>query len=161
MGAASTTPRAQASNWALPSSCNLKLTRFGTWGCNVGANGRKTEGLRRVRVRVWQRVGLIRAGPYWNPNPKSDPRRTLPESAQIAGRRRRVRQWWKQKNQDLPASAPASASAGARFRFGTSTGNETAMRFNSRLPCTMLSATCARNASTAPCCHALGHRPTA
>ena len=84
MGAASTTPRAQASNWALPSSCNLKSTGFGTWGCNVGATGRKTGVLRGFRVKVWQRVGLIRAGLYWYPNPKPDPRRTLPQPAQIA-----------------------------------------------------------------------------
>ena len=30
------------------------------------------------------------------------------------------------------------------------------MRFKSPLPCTILSATCARNASTVSCCHALG-----
>ena len=54
MGAASTTPRAQASNWALPSSCNLKSTGFGTWGCNVGANGRKTEGFSSAAIRAMQ-----------------------------------------------------------------------------------------------------------
>ena len=73
MGAASTTPRAQASNWALPSSCNLKSTGFGTWGCNVGANGHKNKGLRRVRVRVWPRLGMTMEPPYWNPNPKIRP----------------------------------------------------------------------------------------